>query len=297
MRVGFIGLGNMGEPMSLNLRRAGSDVVVHNRTATRPSVRHLAEAGAQVATSPAEVARLCDVVCTCVTFPADSDSVYLGPQGLLTQARPGQLFIEHATIGPAQAKQLSHACQNKSARFIDAPVSGGVTGAAAATLTIMVGGSKEDFETARPVLEKMGKTITHIGPVGAGSVVKLMNQFMLAVNLAGLMEGFILAKKAGVDPTVAFEAIKVSSGASATMVGTFPRIMERDFQPRFALKLLHKDIRLALELADEQHVRSQAGAAARRIVEESEAQGFGDLDFAAMVRPIEAQAGVELAYR
>lgn len=293
MKIGFIGLGNMGEPMSMNLRKGGYEVVVYNRS-PRPSLQRLIAEGADMAFSVAEVAKKCDIVCTCVTMPKDTDDVYFGENGLVHNARKGQIFVEHSTIGPAQARKIAHACHEKGAVFLDAPVSGGVPGAINATLTIMVGGDNAHFATVKPVLEKMGKNVMHVGGTGSGCIIKLINQYILAINQAAITEGFILAKKSGVDPKVAYEVIKTSSGSSATMTGTFPRIVARDFQTRFALKLLLKDMRLAMELADQQYVRSMAGTAARKMLEEAEAQGLGDMDFPAMAIPLEKLTGVEL---
>ncbi|MSQ32140.1 MAG: NAD(P)-dependent oxidoreductase [Dehalococcoidia bacterium] len=293
MKIGFIGIGNMGEPMSTNLRRGGYEVVVHNRS-PRPSIQRLIAEGADMVFSAAEIAKKCDIVCTCVTLPKDTDDVYLGENGLVHNARKGQIFVEHSTIGPAQARKIAQECHEKGAVFLDAPVSGGVVGATNATLTIMVGGDNLHFEHVRPILEKMGKNVMHVGGTGAGCIIKLINQYILAINQAALTEGFILAKKSGVDPKVAFEVIKTSSGSSATLTGTFPRIIARDFQTRFALKLLLKDVRLAMELADQQYVRSMAGTAARKMLEEADAQGLGDMDFPAMVMPLEKMTGVEL---
>lgn len=290
MKVGFIGLGNMGRPMVRRLLKAGYSVVVHSRSPG--PAQELAREGAVPAFSPQEVAASCDTVLTCVTLPSDTDAVYLGPRGLIPHARPGHLFIEHSTIGPQQARRLYNEAKVKSASFLDAPVSGGVQGATEGTLAIMVGGEQEAFDRAKPVLNVLGKYVRLAGPSGAGAVVKLVNQMLVAINLAGAVEGLVLATRAGVDPTVTMEVLKNSTGSSATLLSAGSRMLERDFAPRFALKLLLKDMRLVAEVGNEAGVRLLAGALAREFVAEGCAAGYGEQDIAAVVRPLEELVGV-----
>ena len=292
MKLGFIGLGNMGRPMARRLLQAGYELVAYNRS--RATVEELAQEGALPARSLEEVAHDCEVVLTALRLPQDSEEVYLSPQGLITHARTGHIFIEHSTIGPTQARRIFQAAKDRGAGFLDAPVSGGVSGAREGTLAIMVGGEAQVFERVRPVLEALGQNLRLVGPSGAGCTVKLVNQLMLAINLAGVVEGMVLARKGGVDQKVAAEVIKHSTGASAAMLTTGARMLNRDFEPTFALNLLLKDLRLAAEMAQEAEVRFFFGNLAKEVVGEACMSGLAGQDIAALVQPLEELAGVRL---
>jgi 3-hydroxyisobutyrate dehydrogenase len=296
LSVGFIGLGRMGRPMSLNILKKGFPLTVHNRS--RKVVDDLAAAGAAPATSPAEVAARSDVVCLCLPMPATVEEVVLGPRGVIEGIRPGSVVVDFSTIGPSTCKAVAGALAGRDATYLDAPVSGGTTGAEAGTLTIMVGGDRAQFERVLPVLEAVGKKIVYAGPVGAGAVVKLVNQLLVGINLAGAVEGMVLGVKAGVDPQLLYETISSATGNSFQLQRCFPDlILKGDFTNMFSVNLLHKDLTLGVEVGRENHVRLLLGALAQQVFEEARDLGYGDEDIAAVVKPLERLAGVEVRAR
>lgn len=293
MRVGFIGLGRMGKPMARNLMRAGHTLVVWNRS--RGPVEELARDGARVAAGAADVARQAEAVLTCVPMPADVEQVYLGAGGILEGVRPGLLCLEMSTIDPGTTQTVGAAAADKGVDYLDAPVSGGVRGAAEASLTIMVGGTPEAFARARPLLEAMGGRIHHMGGVGAGSATKLCNQLAAAIALGAASEAMVLGTKAGLDPRALFDVLHASSGASDQMDRAVPKfVLPRKFEPGFALRLLHKDLDCALAMATHLGVRSLLGAPMFRMLEEARQAGHGGLDCAAVILPLERLAGVQV---
>jgi len=292
VRIGFIGLGKMGRPMTRNLLKAGYEVVVHNRS--RAPVEELAAEGAVPAESPVEVARQVDMVITSLPDPAAVRQVYLGPQGVAEGRKAGQLWVDTSTVDPETSRTLYEAARAVGAAFLDAPVSGGPPGAEAATLTIMVGGDREAFERARPVFERLGTNIHYCGPSGSGTIVKLVNQLLVGINMAGVAEALVFASKAGVDPQVAFEVIKTSYGSSMMWTRSTPLILQRDFTPRTPVSLLCKDLDLITRLATRISTRLLMGAQAEQVFQEAKALGFGDQDMAALVLPLERLAAVEV---
>lgn len=292
MEVGFVGLGKMGRPMALNLLRAGFDLVVHNRS--RGVVAEMVDAGAKAADAPCAVAARCDVVLTCLPDTAAVEQVYLADEGLGAGARPGQVFVDHSTVGPSTSRQLAAALQEKGASFLDGPVSGGTAGAQSGTLTIMVGGDAAAFATARPILAALGKNIHHVGPSGAGSVIKLANQLLVAINMAGAVEALVLGVKAGADPRVMLEVLSTSFGGSAMLDRAVPLILQRKFEPGTPINLILKDLGLIAALGKETTVRLILGSLAEEIFTEARASGLGQLDMAALVQPLERLSGVEI---
>ena len=208
--VGFIGLGRMGKPMALNLVAAGFQVVVHSRSPD--PVAEVTSAGASAAANPGQVASSANIVCTCLPDEMASEAVYLGEDGLLSTAGPLSLLIETSTIGPALAKRIGEAAKAKGAGYLDAPVSGGVVRAVDASLTIMAGGEADDLERAMPVLQAMGAGIHHVGALGQGSAVKLINQLLVAVHTQAACEAMVLGMRAGADPTQLLEVLSSSGG-------------------------------------------------------------------------------------
>ncbi|GBD16014.1 2-hydroxy-3-oxopropionate reductase [bacterium HR26] len=295
MRVGVIGLGKMGKPMTRNLLKAGFTVVVHNRS--RGPVDELAREGAVAAWSPAEVAQQADVVVTSLPTPASVEEVYLGENGLIGAARPGQVLIDTSTVSPGLSRRLYAAAKERAAGFLDAPVSGGPAGAESATLTIMVGGDAEVVEQAMPVFQALGKNIHHVGPSGAGSVVKLVNQLLVAINMAGVAEAIVFGVKAGADPQVLLDVIKTSFGGSRMLERALPLVMERQFQPGTPVNLILKDLGLIHEVGKELDTRLLLGALAQEVFKEARAAGFGDEDMVALFKPVERLAGVEVRGR
>ncbi len=292
MRIGFIGLGKMGRPMVRNLLKAGYEVVVHNRS--RPPVDQLAAEGAIPATSPVDVAQQVDIVMTSLPDPPTVRQVYLGPRGVAEAKKAGQLWVDTSTVDPETSRTIADAARAMGAAFLDAPVSGGPPGAEAATLTVMVGGDREAFDRALPVFEKLGKNIHYCGPSGSGTIVKLVNQLLVGINMAGVAEALVFAAKAGVDPAVAFEVIKTSYGSSMMWTRSTPLILQRDFTPRTPVSLLCKDLDLITRLAARISTRLLMGAQAEQVFQEAKALGFGDSDMAALVMPLERVAGVEV---
>lgn len=292
MRLGFIGLGKMGRPMTRNLLRAGFDVTIHNRS--RGVVDELSREGAHPATSPAEVAAAADLVITCLPTPASVEEVYLGERGLIGAARTGQVLVDCSTVSPALSRRLYQAARERGAGFLDAPVSGGPAGAEAATLTIMVGGDARDLDRAMPVFQALGKNIHHVGPSGSGSVVKLVNQLLVAINMAGVAEAIVFGVKAGADPQALLDVLKTSFGGSAMLTRALPLFMERKFEAGTPINLILKDLGLIHEVGKELDVRLLLGALAEEVFKEGRALGLGDEDMAALVKPVERLAGVEV---
>ncbi|HWP34619.1 MAG TPA: NAD(P)-dependent oxidoreductase, partial [Thermodesulfobacteriota bacterium] len=293
-RIGYIGIGIMGRGMARNLLKAGFPVTVHNRT--RAKAEALVPDGAVVAGSPAEVAARSDVVITNLPDTPDVEAVLTGPGGVLETLRPGSVVIDHSTISPAATRRLAALVEAKGSHYLDAPVTGGEAGAAAGTLTIMVGGSPAAFERVRPVLEAEGKTIVHVSPQpGSGQMVKLINNLVVAAFLGALAEGFAFARKAGLDPGAV--ATVLGSGAARSAIGELkvPKILAGDFRPSFYLRLHHKDLDLALEVARELDVALPVGAAAAQLFTAGVAMGLGELDNAAVARVVAALNGLEPA--
>lgn len=294
-RVGFIGLGQMGAPMALNVLKAGYPLTVHNRS--RASVDRLVSEGARTATSAREVVEQVDVLLTCVGYPADVRRVYLDPDGAVEGARSGQLFCDLSTVDQATHLRIAECLTGRGVGYLDAPISGGVAGARDAKLTIMVGGSPEDFARVRPLLDVMGSNVQHVGPVGAGAVVKLINQMMNALNSLGAAEGLVLGAKAGIDPRVLHEIVRTSSGSSSSLDRLATAAFARDFAPGFTLDLMHKDVSLAVELARALGVRFLAGALTEQLLQEARAAGLGSQAFTSAITVHERLAGVEVTPR
>lgn len=291
--VAFIGLGKMGRPMAHNLLKAGHQVTVYNRS--QGAVDELVGRGARRARSLAEVADGNEIVFTCVPMPADVEAIVAGPGGALQSARPGTVFVDHSTIDPATCRRVAEACAAKGCQFLDAPVSGGPWGAEAATLSIMVGGDAGAFERVRPVLAAMGKNIWHVGAVGAGSVVKLANQLLVGIHAAAAVEASALAAKAGVDPKLMYEIVKVSTGHSFQMDRVLPKnVFVRNFEPGFVVDFLQKDVTLATELGRQSGVRMLLGAITQQLLAEAQAEGLGREDYSALAKPMERLSGVQI---
>ncbi len=295
MKVGFIGLGKMGRPMTRHLLEAGFTVTVHNRS--RAAVDELVAAGAHPATSPAEVSQASDVVLTCLTNTPSIDEVYFGPRGLIEAARPGQILVDHSTVSPTTSRQCAEGARAHGADFLDAPVSGGPAGAAAGTLTIMVGGAEETFERARPVFEAMGKNIRRVGPTGSGSTIKLANQLLVAIHTAAAAEAMVLGTKAGADPAVMLDVLRTSFGGSAMLSRNVPMMLERNFAAGTSVNVVLKDLGLIDGLSNELNVRTLLSSIAWQIFREGRALGMGDDDMAGLVRVLERVADVQVKSR
>ena len=282
MNLGFVGLGNMGYLMALNLVKAGHELTVYNRSPE--AVQKLVEAGATAAGSVAEVARAGQIVFTSLPTPAAVESVYLGEDGLIEGARSGQLFIDLSSISPVLAKEMASRSAEKGAAVLDAPVSGGVTGAKAATLAVMVGGDPEAFRRAEPILKAIGNNVFHVGPVGTSSTIKILNQLLVGINNIAVTEMISLARHAGMDMELVEEVIKVSSGWSKIFETEFPKAMARDFDTGFAVDLMAKDLRLARDLAKELGAELPMAERALSIFEKASQAGMGKKDVSAALQ-------------
>ena len=272
-RVGFIGLGIMGAPMAGNLLNAGFRVTVWNRSPSRS--QPLVEAGAQGADSPAAVAAASEVTISCVTNSPDVEEVALGPAGVIEGAKPGSVYIDCSTIAPATARRVAEHLKAKQIDMLDAPVSGGDVGARAGTLAIMAGGDAAVFERCLPVLQAMGKTIVHVGPSGAGQVVKCCNQVAGGLNLLAAAEAINLARKAGADPARMLEVVSAGAAGSWMLSNLAPRAVNRDYAPGFMVDLMQKDLRLVLDEANESHTPLPGTALVSQLFQSIQAEGRG----------------------
>ena len=291
-RVGFIGLGIMGRPMVANLIGSGIVPTVWNRS--QAGVDACTELGAVAAESPRAVAEASDVLVTIVTDSSDVVEVLVdGPDGDAEQAAigglaSGSVVVDMSTISPAVTRSIAEQLRARGVQMLDAPVSGGDTGAKAGTLSIMVGGEAEVLERCRPILEAMGQTITHCGPNGAGQTVKLCNQVAIAGALLGVCEALALAQKSGVDAERMLAAISAGAAGSWQLSNLGPRIAGRDFAPGFMIRLMQKDLRLALEAADEVLQPLPNTSLVHQLYYQLQAQGAGGDGTQALARVVEA---------
>jgi len=246
MNCGFVGIGIMGRPQALNLMKAGFPLTVYNRTAAK--CQPLAEAGARVAGSPAEVARPADVIITMVSDTPDVEAVLFGPGGVAEGLTPGKIVIDMSTISAKATGEFACKLAGLGCDMLDAPVSGGEKGAIEGTLAIMVGGKEEVFRKCLPVFQAMGKTIVYQGPNGSGQKAKLVNQIVAALHLEAMAEGIRLARRSGLDPATMLEVVSKGAAGSWMLSNLAPRILRNDFAPGFFIKLQQKDLRLAMEL-------------------------------------------------
>ena len=297
MQVGFIGIGVMGRPMALNLLKAEHHVTIYARHPDKPEVLEVINSGAKLAPSPRAVAMASDIVITMLPNSPQVEEVVSGQQGILEGARKGLIIVDMSTIAPAMSRKLAQESSIRGVHLLDAPVSGGSQGAINGTLTIMVGGEREIFEQALPVLGAMGKkeNIFHVGPNGAGEIIKLMNQVLCGAIAAAIAESFTLGIKAGADVDTMAKIIGVSTGASWQLANQFPlRAFNGSFQPGFMTDLLHKDLGLALDLAAENTVPVAMLALTRQMYEMARAEGYGRDDYTSLLKVLEQMAGVEV---
>lgn len=291
-RIGFIGLGVMGKPMAINLLKAGFPLTVWNRT--RSKMDELIAMGAHGASSPKEVAEKSDVVITMVTDSPDVEEVILGPNGVIYGARPGLIVIDMSTISPKVTRRISEELAKRGVKMLDAPVSGGERGAREATLSIMVGGSKEVFEECLPIFEALGKKITYMGPCGMGQTAKLCNQVICALNIQAVCEGLMLAARARLDLRKFLEAVSAGAASSWMLINLGPKMIERDFKPGFRIKHQQKDLRLALELAAELNLPLPGTSLVQQLLRIVEAEGLGEEGTQAAIIAMEKMAGRRL---
>jgi 3-hydroxyisobutyrate dehydrogenase len=292
-RVGFIGLGIMGARMAANLRRAGYELTVHNRTRERADA-FAAEHGATVALTPAEVGAASDVVITMVVDGAQVEALLLGPDGAARDAAPGALFVDMSTIAPSDTRRIGAALRERGIGFVDAPVTGSSPKAEDGTLTIMAGGAEADFERARPLFEVMGELVVHVGELGQGQTVKLINNAVAAANASTLAQALVVARATGVDLDALVRVMGAGSGGSAMLALKAGPMRAHDYATLFKTEHMLKDVRLCLEEGQAAGVPFPAAAAAREALSAAMGRGLGDADFAAILEVFEGMAGTRL---
>ncbi|HYY39323.1 MAG TPA: 3-hydroxyisobutyrate dehydrogenase [Xanthobacteraceae bacterium] len=288
-KVGFIGLGNMGMPMAQNLLKAGYEVTGFDLNADATEL--LAANGGTSANSVADACKAAEIVITMLPAGEHVRDVYLGAGGVLASVAPGTLLIDSSTIDVQTARDVAQAAQDSGLAIVDAPVSGGVTGAEAATLTFMVGGSDDAFERARPVLEKMGKTIVHAGGPGNGQAAKICNNMILGASMIVVCEAFLLAEKLGLDAQKLFDISSKSSGQCWSMTSYCPvpgpvpaSPANRDYKAGFTAAMMLKDLKLAQTAARATHATTPLGAGAAAVYERFVDNDGGSVDFSGIIR-------------
>jgi len=281
-KIGLIGLGLMGRPMGLNLLKAGHALTVWNRTPARAEA--LVAAGASLAASPRAAAESCDVLITIVSDPPALEEVLWGKDGALDGLRRGAIYIDSSTVSPALARKISAACAERGARFLDAPVTGGTWGAEKGELVFMVGGEAATLAAAEPVLSVLGKKWFHLGPNGAGQTIKLAMNLILALQVDALAEALALVGGAGIAGEKLVEVLQSSMARAAVLDVKAPLLLKGEYPPSFPLRLMHKDLGLALDLANQLGVPLPATAAAREVYSSVKGASKEDLDYAAVMK-------------
>jgi 3-hydroxyisobutyrate dehydrogenase-like beta-hydroxyacid dehydrogenase len=292
-RVGFIGLGIMGSRMAANLRRAGFELTVHNRTLATAR-DWAAEHGATLAESPAAVAERSDVLITMVVDGPQVESVLLGDRGAVNGAHEGLLCLDMSTIAPSDTRRIGAALAQHGVRFMDAPVTGSSPKAEDGTLTIMAGGDAADFERARPLFEAMGELVLHVGKLGDGEMVKLINNAVAAVNTAVVGQALLVGAATGIDLDPLVRVMEAGSGGSAMLSLKSRPMREHDYTTLFKLEHMLKDVRLCLEEGQTAGAPFPFAAVAREILTAARGRGLGDHDFAALIEVLEGEAGRRL---
>jgi len=293
MKVGFIGLGAMGKPMAKRLLDASFELFVYDRSGEQAA--ELGPDGAISCVSPAEVAEKACVTLLSLPNSTIVSQVVAGENGVLSTASAGDIIVDLSSVNPGCSRNLATAAGKKGVGYIDAPVSGGVAGAAAGSLTIMVGGKEDNLEKAGPILNVLGKNVVHVGDVGAGDAIKIVNNMILGSNMAILAEALVLGKKLGLSGTVMSEIIGQGSGKSYVLDAKLEKfILSGNFEPGFAVDLQHKDLGLALDAAKDAGVPVPMGAFATQLFEMARAKGLGSKDMSAVIQIWEDLVGVEV---
>lgn len=291
-KIGFIGLGIMGKPMSKNLLKAGYPLVVYDIVAA--AVDEVVKAGAERGTSPKDVAAKADAIITMLPNSPQVKEVVLGKDGIIETMRPGSILIDMSSIAPLVSREVAAALAAKKIRMLDAPVSGGEPKAIDATLSIMVGGNRADFDEYLPILKTMGASVVLCGEIGAGNVTKLANQIVVAANIAAVSEALVLATKAGVNPDLVFQAIRGGLAGSTVMDAKSPMMLDRNFKPGFRINLHIKDLNNVLDTAKGISAPTPLTEEAMKMMLSLRDDGMGDNDHSALVRYYEKIAGIEV---
>ena len=288
--VGFVGLGIMGKPMAENLVEAGYDLVVYNRT--REKAEELE--GAQVAGSPREVAENSDIIITMLPDSPQVEEVLAGEDGVFEGIKDGVLIVDMSTISPVVTEELSEKAREQGASMLDAPVSGGDVGAIDGTLSIMVGGSDEDFGRALPLFEVMGDTVIHVGPVGTGQVVKAANQIVVALTIEAVSEALVLGSRGGVAPEKILDVLGGGLAGNKVMEVKREKMLDHSFDPGFKVELHHKDLGIALAAGREYGVTLPVTAIVDQMLQDLITNGRGDRDHSALLTLVEESSGHEI---
>lgn len=281
MKLAFVGLGNMGLPMATNLVKGGFEVYGLNRSTGKE--QSFAAAGGKVGLTLKELAGEADIVMTCLPMPADVEEMYLGPEGIVNQGRSGLTLIDFSTVSPDLNVKINTAAKRAGMDYLDAPVSGGTVGAEQATLSIMVGGSKQVFDRVMPVFEKLGKNIYYVGETGSGTVVKLLNQLMVGIHTQAASEAMALADQMGLSKDTLYQILNASFAQSRMFERHYTQFVQKNqFQPGFAISLLHKDLALVKKMADDSGAALPIGTQVERLLSAAKVGGFGDKDMSGM---------------
>jgi 2-hydroxy-3-oxopropionate reductase len=287
--IAFIGLGIMGGPMAVNLVKAGNQVIGYNRSPER--TKDLVAAGGKAVDSIANAVAEADIVAVMVPDSPDVQAVLTGDDGVFSHAKPGTLIIDFSSIRPDVAADLAEQARNRGFKMLDAPVSGGEPGAINAALSIMVGGSAEDFEAAKPVFDAVGKTIVYVGPSGSGQTVKAANQLIVAGNIELLAEAIVFLEAYGVDTDAAVKVLGGGLAGSAVLNQKAQKMLDRDFGPGFRIDLHHKDLGIVTAAAREAGVVAPLGALVAQLMASARANGDGGLDHSGLFRGVERLSG------
>jgi 2-hydroxy-3-oxopropionate reductase len=292
MKIGFIGLGIMGKPMSKNLLKAGHEVIVCD--VVRAAVDELVAAGAKSVASPKEVAQQVELVITMLPNSPEVKQVVLGKDGILEGAKAGLIVADMSSIAPLASREVAAKLAEKGVEMLDAPVSGGQPKAIDGTLSVMVGGKQEIFDRCLPVFKAMAASVVRVGEIGAGNVAKLANQVVVALNIAAVSEALVLAAKAGVEPELVYQAIRGGLAGSTVMDAKAPLMLDRKFNPGFRINLHIKDLANAMETGHQFGAPLPLTAAVMEIMQVLKIDDMGDADHGALVRYFEKQAKIEL---
>lgn len=291
MNVGFIGTGVMGSRMVKRFLEAGHSVTVFNRTPEK--LEPLLKLGAKKATNYEEIARQSEIICTCLSMPKDSMSVFLEKDGILQHAKVNTILIDFSTVDAETSKRIFSEAKRKNVHFLDAPVSGGPEGVEQGTLTIMIGGESEIFEKAHPLFKSIGTTIEYLGPTGSGSVAKLINQYLVAVHSVAASEAMVAGVALGLDSQQLYNLLKVSYGDSRMLERHMEQfVLSRQFEPGGAVKYVHKDVALANRMFEKTGITENLGQFAQSLFAKTMEDGFSDLDMSAVIKPLEKKCGV-----
>ena len=295
MKVGFVGIGIMGEPMARNLMRSGHELTVHNRS--RKRAERLAEEGATLVQTPREVAENSEITITMLPTPPDIKKVVAGEDGVLSGAREGSIIVDMSTSSPLLARELAEKAHEKNVSMLDAPVSGGDVGAIEGTLSIMVGGSEHDFVRAKPLFEAIGKTVTHVGPAGSGQVTKAANQIVVALVIEAVSEALVLAEKGGVSSDRVLDVLSGGLAGNKVMEVKRGKFLGREFEPGGKVQYHRKDLDIALATGREYGVALPVTALVHQMFGALISKGRADWDHSALISLLDEWAGSESEYR